>query len=82
MENDNPIVLELEARLAEAASLASEASLTEIRGRALATLEPLFFEWVAQELDRADPDKRWGEAVAWLKDRAGNLRSPALHRRL
>jgi hypothetical protein len=80
MENDDPIVLELEARFAEAASLGSEASLTEIRSRTLATLEPLFFDRVADELDRVGGPHPMIDA---LRDRADRLRiqQPPLPRR-
>lgn len=55
MNSSDPIVLELEARIAEAASLGSEATLTEIQSRALTALEPLFAQRFAQLLHADHP---------------------------
>lgn len=81
MENDDPIVLELEARLAEACCVGTESTLTEIRGRALAALEPLFLERAADLLNTANVDdvshQDWPDAIEWLRDRAASMKRAA-----
>lgn len=73
MNTSDPIVLELEARLAEAVSLGSEATLTEIRARALAALEPMFAERFANRIEPAFPT-----AAEHLRGEAVNLRKNAV----
>lgn len=72
MENDDPIVLELEARLAEACCVGTESTLTEIRGRALAALEPMFAEHFAKRMEPAFPT-----AAEDLRHQAQTLRGQA-----
>lgn len=56
MNSNDPIVLELEARIAEACCLGSEATLSEIQARALTALEPLFAQRFAEVLHVDHPE--------------------------